>query len=238
MFLKTRLISLMIFSLLTACSSSQATPQTTEPPPFEPAPVFTAIPTLTPPLPTPTYGVAPFDDAKNTVYYFAPDICNAKWVNNGEELPCPGINGQISSGYVGLLTQAELNLPYKANAILTIPSQDGNFYGIFGAFPARKIEFADFFRAQLYCMPEAQCDAAFSLGYYDSSGKFFDPFPAWSYNYTELPRLINFPLDILAGQTVQLTLIVRDNGDPANDYAVWVDPRIFRHPGGISTPAP
>lgn len=224
----------MIFILLTACASSQAAPQNTDP---QPAPVSTATPTLTPPPPTPTFGVPPLDDAENIVYYFAPDMCSAEWVNNGQELPCPGVNGQIGSGYVGLLTQTELNLPYKANALLTIPSQDGSFFDIFGAFPARKIEFADFFRAQLYCMPETQCDVTFSLGYYDSSGKFFDPFPAWSYNYTELPRLINFPLDILAGQTVKLTLIVRDNGNPSDDFAVWVEPRIFRHPD-ISTPAP
>ncbi len=240
--MRIRFISLLILIFLSACNSSQATPQKTDPQPFDPAqdrpaPVFTAIPTLTPPPPTPTFGVPPLDDAENIVYYFAPDMCNAKWVNNGQELLCPGVNGQISSGYVGLLTQAELNLPYKANALLTIPSQDGNFYAIFGTFPARKIEFADFFRAQLYCMPKSQCDVTFSLGYYDSSGKFYEPFPAWPYNYTELPRLINFPLDILAGQTVQLTLTVRDNGNPSDDFAVWVEPRIFRHPD-ISTPAP
>lgn len=224
----------MIFFLLTACTSSQAAFQSTDP---EPAPVFTAIPTLTPPPSTATYGAAPLDDADNTVYYFAPEICNAKWVNNGQELPCPGVNGQISSGYVGLLTQTELNLSYKANALLTIPSQDGNFYAIFGTFPARKIESADFFRAQLYCVPETQCDITFSLGYIDGNGKLSEPFPAWPYNHTELPRLINFPLDILAGQTVQLTLIVRDNRDPAGDFAVWVEPRIFRHPD-IVTPTP
>lgn len=232
--MKTGFISLIIFVPLAACISSQAAPQSTIP---QPALVFTAIPTLTPPPPTPTYGVAPLDDAENIVYYFAPDMCNAKWVNNGQELPCPGTNGQIGSGYVGFLTESDLGLNYKANALLTIPSQNHDFYAIFGIFPAQKIEFADFFRAQLYCMPKNKCDVTFSLGYMDESGKLIEPFPAWSYNYTELPRLINFPLDILAGKTVQLTLIVRDNGDPAEDFAVWVEPRIFRHPD-IFTPTP
>lgn len=220
--------------LLSACLPSQAAPQTSEP---QPAPVFTAIPTLTAPPPTPTYAASPLDDAANTVYYFAPDVCNAKWTNNGQDIPCPGIQGQVGSGYVDLLTEVELNLPYKANALLTLPSQDESYLDIFGAFPARTIEFADFFRAQLYCLPNTQCDVIFSLGYYDSNGKFYDPFPAWSYNYTEIPQLINFPLDILAGKTVQLTLIVRDNGNPTDDYAVWVEPRIFRHPN-IGTPIP
>lgn len=86
-------------------------------------------------------------------------------------------------------------------------------------------------------MPDTQCDVTFSLGYYDSSGTFLEPFPAWPYNYTQLPRLINFPLDILAGQTVKLTLVVRDNGNPTGDYAVWVEPRIYRNLE-IFTPIP
>lgn len=151
----------------------------------------------------------------------------------GRNFPAPA--SLDSSGYVDLLTQTELNLPYKANALLTLPSQDGIFLDIFGTYPPMNIQLNDFFRALLYCMPKSQCDITFSLGYYDSSEKFYEPFPAWPYNYTELPRLVNIPLDILAGQTVQLTLIVRDNGDPADDFAIWVEPRIFRHSG---TPAP
>jgi hypothetical protein len=226
---------LLALILLSACVPSQATLQPADP---QPVPAFTAIPTLTVPPPTPTYAIPPLDDAANTVYYFAPDVCNAKWSNNGQNIPCPGIEGQTSSGYVDLLTEADLNLPYQADALLTLPSQDEAYRDIFGTFPARKIELGDFFRAQLYCLPDTQCDVTFSLGYFDSSGKFYEPFPAWQYSYTEVPRLINFPLDtVLAGQTVQLTLIVRDNNDPANDFAVWVEPRIFRHPL-VSAPTP
>ncbi len=232
--MRIRFVISLTCILLSACAPSQAAPQTATP---QPAPVFTAIPTLTVPPPTPTFAIPPLDDAVNTAYYFAPDICNAKWSNNGQDIPCPGIQGQISSGYVDLLTEVELNLPYKANALLSIPSQDGDFLGIFGTFPARKIEIGDFFRAQLVCMTDTQCDITFSLGYYDSNGKFYEPFPAWPYNYTEIPRLINFPLDVLAGKTVRLTLVVRDNGNPTDDFAVWVEPRIYRH-YGIVTPTP
>ncbi|MBI5824398.1 MAG: hypothetical protein HZB18_10260 [Chloroflexi bacterium] len=233
--MRIRFASLLAFILLSACSPSQATPR---PMASQPAPVPTATTTLTPPpTPTSTFAVAPLDDAANTVYYFAPDVCNAKWTNNGQTLPCPGVNGQIDSGFVGLLTQTELSLPYKADSLLTIPSQNGSFLDIFGTFPAREINFADFFRAHLYCLPDTQCDVTFSLGYYDSNGKFYEPFPAWPYKYTDTPRLINFPLDALAGQTVQLTLIVQDNGNPLDDYAIWVEPRIFRHPD-IFTPTP
>ncbi len=233
--MRTRFTIALALIFLSACAPSRAAPQPAD---LQPASAFTAIPTLTVSPATPTYAVPPLNDAANTVYYFAPDVCNAKWGNSGEEIPCPGIQGQINSGYVGLLTDVELNLPYKANALLTIPAQVGDFAEIFGTFPARKIELGDFFRAQLYCMPDAQCDVTFSLGYYDSNGKYYEPFPAWPYNYTEPTHLINFPLDtLLAGQTVQLTLIVRDNDDPANDFAVWVEPRIFRHPG-VFTPTP
>jgi hypothetical protein len=233
MILRILFIASLTCILLLACTPSQATPQPAD---LQPAATFTAIPTLTALPPTPTYAVPPLDDAANTAYYFAPDICNAKWSNNGQEIPCPSVEGQ-PSGYVNLLTEAELNLPYKANAILSVPSQDGNYLDIFGTFPPRTIGLNDFFRAQLYCMPDTQCDVTFSLGYYDNAGKFFEPFPTWPYNYTQLPRLINFPLDILAGQTVQLTLIVRDNGNPTGDFAVWVEPRIYRNLG-VTTPTP
>ncbi len=232
--MRTRFSNALALIFLSACAPSQAAPQPAD---LQPASAFTAIPTLTAPPPTPTYAVPPLDDAANTVYYFAPDVCNAKWANSGQDIPCPGIQGQINSGYVELLTDMELNLPYKANALLTIPPQEGDFAEIFGTFPARKIELGDFFRAQLYCMPDTQCDVIFSLGYYDSNGKFSEPFPAWPYNYAEIPNLINFPLDILANQTVQLTLVVRNNNDPTNDFAVWVEPRIFHHPG-VATPTP
>ncbi|MDO8753359.1 MAG: hypothetical protein Q7J80_05655, partial [Anaerolineales bacterium] len=127
--MKTILFPIVMLILITACTSSGAAPQETEALPFDPAPgkpapVFTAIPTLTALPPAPTYGIAPLDDAENIVYYFAPEMCNAKWVNSGQELPCPGIPGQSISGYVGLLTQTELGLNYKANALLAIPSQD------------------------------------------------------------------------------------------------------------------
>lgn len=223
----------LILIFISACVPFKPTPHPSE---IQPASAFTETPTLIVSPSTPTYSPSPLDDAANTAYYFAPDICNAKWSNNGQDIPCPGVEDQ-SPGYVNLLTEIELNLPYKANAILSVPPQDGNYLDIFGAFPPRTIGLNDFFRAQLYCMPDTQCDVTFSLGYYDSSGKFLEPFPAWPYNYTQLPRLINFPLDILAGQTVKLTLVVRDNGDPTGDYAVWVEPRIYRNLE-IFTPIP
>ena len=233
MLLRNRYIITLTFILLSACVPSRTTPQPAD---LQPAAAFTAVPTLTVSPATPTYAVSPLDDAANVAYYFAPELCNAKWSNSGVELPCPNVENQ-TSGYAGLLTEVELKLPYKAHAILAVPSQDGVYRDIFGAFPPIQIEFADFFRAQLYCLPETQCDVTFSLGYYDSTGKFSDPFPGWTYNYTELPKLVNFPLSSLTGQTVRLMLIVRDNNDPIGDFAVWVEPRIFRHPG-ISTPTP
>lgn len=231
--LQIRLVLSLGCIFIAACVPTQATPPLTD---AQPASVFTAIPTLTVPPPTATYAPSPLDDAANIIYYFSSELCTAKWTNNGQEIPCP--SAELNpSGTVRLLNQTDLSLPYAANAILSMPAQDRVYLDIFGAFPARKIELGDFFRAQLHCLPNTQCDVTFSLGYYDANGKFFEPFPAWPYNYTEIPRLINFPLDILAGQTVQLVLIVRDNGDPSNDFAIWVEPRIFRHLESL-TPIP
>jgi len=233
---------LIVLSLLAAgCTGAGGNPslQTKGPAQTPPSPVanFTAVPSLTVPPPTATFAIAPLDDSQNSVYYFAPNMCDAKWTNNGQDLSCPGVLSENKPGYVGFITQAELSLPYEASALLTIPAQDPNFQGIFGAFPTRIIEAGDFFRAQLFCLPDHPCDVVFSLGYYASDGSFNEPFPSWSYNHTQNPQLINFPLGILAGQDVRLTLIVRAHGSPAEDYAVWVEPRIFRNPN-IVTPTP
>lgn len=226
-------LAILLPILLSACLPSQDfTPEEV----IQPTVAYTAIPTLTALPPSPTYAVSPLDDADHIVYYFAPNLCEATWTNNGAEFPCPGMQGQ-TSGYVSLLTEVELKLPYQANAILSVPSQDGRLLGVFGAFPRMQIDLADFFRAQLYCLPETPCDVTFSLAYYDFNNKFYEPFPDWPYHYQDPPKLINLSLSKLAGQTVQLMLIVRDNGDPTGDFAVWVEPRITRHPG-ISTPIP
>ena len=33
-------------------------------------------------------------------------------------------------------------------------------------------------------------------------------------------------LDELAGRTLQFLLVVRDNGDPVDDFALWIQPQI------------
>ena len=152
MILRTRFAPLLAFILLSACAPSQSAPPPTA---TQPVPVSTATPTLTPPpTPTPTFAVAPLDDAANTVYYFAPDVCTAKWTNSGETLPCPGISGQIDSGFIGLLTQTELTCPTKQMRSCPFHHRMA-ISRIFRTF--LKIKLWDFFPPYIACRVPMQC---------------------------------------------------------------------------------
>ena len=46
--------------------------------------------------------------------------------------------------------------------------------------------------------------------------------------------LVDFPLDELAGQTVEFVLVIRDNDNPIGDNALWISPYIWRDPAVIA----
>ena len=56
------------------------------------------------------------------------------------------------------------------------------------------------------------------------------PNAKWDKQYDPKERYIyaDASLDFLAGKTVQFMLVVRDNGDADDDYAVWIMPHIAR----------
>jgi len=88
----------------------------------------------------------------------------------------------------------------------------------------------DRFKSVLACLDEAlKCDLTFPLEYFDAYGNLhavsdakwvitYDP--AGDYTYADVN------LDFLAGQQVQFLLAVRDNGDPSEDFGVWIAPHI------------
>ena len=69
------------------------------------------------------------------------------------------------------------------------------------------------------------------MEYYTENGAYIDSQQTgWYWNQTqdEATTDIAVDLSILAGQTVRLVLVVRDNGDPEGDYALWVEPQLWR----------
>ena len=167
-------------------------------------------------------------------YNFLASACEAEWTNNGQTLECPGEQWHIiGPGYVGVLEDAvvEGDVQLDEPVLLTHPSNNQTYYGIFGAYPPITIQEGDEFRATIGCLygVEAEsCDADFALEYYDEAGEYVNPGLQWHVVYDGQMTEVSADLSFLAGQTVQLILVVRDNGEPFGDYAVWVFPTLWR----------
>lgn len=176
---------------------------------------------------TPTPVLEPF-------YNFLESACEASWSNNGQSLECPGEQWHtIGAGYVGVLEDAvvEGNVQLDEPVLLTHPANSGGYYGIFGAYPPITIQAGDQFRATIGCLygVEAEsCDADFALEYYTAEGEYVSSGLQWHVVYDGEMTEISADLSFLAGQTVQLVLVVRDNGASFGDYAVWVFPTLWR----------
>ncbi|MBW8012423.1 MAG: hypothetical protein FVQ83_14505 [Chloroflexi bacterium] len=207
-------------------------------------PTNTLLPTNTPtqmPTPTATFTSLPPSEYAYIVYSFTENICAAVWTNSGETLPCPGENSHIiGPGYAGLWLDPvveDVNT-FSGPGLFTHPAVSGNYYGIFGAYPPFEVRAGDQFRANLGCLSgiEAQtCDVEFSLEFYDANGNYHDNRElgtAWNETYDGVSTIVIVDLTPLAGQWVRFILVVRDNGNPVGDYAVWVQPHIWRNEVG------
>lgn len=196
-------------------------------------PTSTLLPSLVPSSTT-----SPSATPSGTVIYnFLELACQATWSNNGENLDCPGSDFHIiGSGYVGEIAfpVMEGNITLNESALLTHPSNKATFYGIFGSFPPINIKEGDEFRATIGCLygVEAEdCNAEFSLEYIDQAGAYVDSqVTGWRWQEINDGQMTDIALDLsaLAGQSVQLTLVVRDNGSSPGDYTVWINPHLWR----------
>ncbi len=246
--MKLNISFILILSLLFLAACGLSTPTETQPPPATVPPTDTTPPTLTA-IPSPTPKTVPANRGSflphplEEAYNFVEHACEARWTNNGADLPCPGDLADILPGYVGLEDLASL-YAFPVPALLTIPAQaNSGFGGVFGHYPAFTVQAGDRFRAILACSPEAlveSCDLEFALEYYDGSGTYvpaMDTNTRWYLGFDDQPLNLDLDLSFLAGQTVEFLLVVRDNGDPAGDYALWGNPHIWRaSPDNTPTP--
>jgi len=234
---KNTLLSLLLFFLAAGCAIPPDPPEPTTTPdtptPKQSAETQGAQVSLQ--LPTPIPGTVALDMAAKP--------CSASWSNNGEYLPCPGNLDQITDGYADSFDSAVIAGAIQVNqpGLLTIPAQsESQFAAIFGKFPPFTVMQGDRFRAVLACADgHPDCAAALSLEYFTSDNRVIQlPDAKWEIASTqESPyTIVDLDLDLLAGQTVQFLLAVRDNGDPEDDYALWIIPHIARI-GGAATDA-
>lgn len=223
--------------LLAACYPSGEVEETQDIAEVVEATLQAMTPSPPPPTPTATEVTPTATEMSHTAYDFVANMCQAEWTNNGEGLACPGENAHIiGSGYVGVVEtpQMEGRMTLPGPGLLTHPSAKDPFYGIFGAYPAFTVQANDQFRATVGCLEGIEvdsCDVQFSLEYYDETGGYHnyqETGLSWDEVDDGTTTNVSADLSFLAGKTVRLVLVVRDNGSSVGDYATWVQPQIWR----------
>ncbi|MDH3942872.1 MAG: hypothetical protein OEV06_02100 [Anaerolineae bacterium] len=241
---------LTLLALLAACGTPAEIAET----PAQPEATFSPIPTFTPAPPQPS----PTSHAQGILEQAAPKpgtvaldfvalTCSAAWSSSIQFNPCPGDPDDLSDGYIEALsgTAIESGETTDLPALLTIPPQADGYGGIFGRYPSFTVQPGDRFRAVLTCQ-QSPCGAVeYALDYFDAAGKYSE-FPSyWPDPFKDFAEsghhiiAIDLPLDFLAGQTVDFTLVIRDQSAVSGDRYLWIAPHIYRDPANTSaTPLP
>lgn len=184
-----------------------------------------AIPAAPTPAPDFAQVGLPAEEDDELLFDFVGQMCAAKWSTRGQDLPCPGNASQPSAGYVMKLDAEEQGLPSDMNILLAYTPQE-KYETIYGEYPAVSVQKGDRFRAVLACKEHTFCDVEFVLNFSNERGS--AGLKNWRYLFTDEPIVVDYPLDALAGETVQFQLNVRARGNPAEAYAVWIAPHIYR----------
>lgn len=217
----------------TESSPSPALPSTALPSPTaQPSPTPTA--TEPPPQASPTPAPFPveFPQPGTVVLDFVALACRALWANGAFDLPCPGDRNDLAEGYIAPADQvvAEGEIPVEAPVLIGLPGLGGEHgAGLFGTFPPLSIQPGDSFHAAVACQGGSACDVEFALEYIDAQGNYQHEMGwSWKHRYGGGAVPIQVDLSPLAGQTVQLVLVVRDQGTPEDDWVLWIYPYVAR----------
>ncbi len=208
-------------------TSTSPAPTSIDVPTIAPSLTPSPVPTITPtPLPDLTTIGLPSEAAGTAAYDFAANICNAKWYTDAGTVPCNGTNDTTTSGYVAPLDALAQGLPAGFSGLVMYPPRGGGDDTISGTYPPFDVKKGDRFRAILTCRAHNFCDVEFGLDYYDANGH--TGLKRWSYLFADPPLVVDYPLDGLAGLTVQFNLSVQRRGEGLQAYAVWLQPHIYR----------
>lgn len=192
-------------------------------PPTEPP---TATATITPtPVPDFSRIGLPTEAAGTQVFDFVSQACSAQWFTDLGDLPCPGNTSQSETGYVMKLAGDMQDLPKDLNLLLSFPPTT-QVETISSKYPAFTVEKGDRFRAVLTCLSHTFCDVQFILDYFDKQGH--TGLKHWRYLFADTPIVVDYPLDGIAGKTVQFDLAVQAMGNRIDANAVWIAPHIYR----------
>jgi hypothetical protein len=181
-----------------------------------PTPTITRTVTLTPPV-------------SASVYDFSSNVCKAEWRSQavGDALPCPGSSGD-ANGFVMKLENPTLETGSVESApvLLTVPMNQASGV-ITGRYPGIIIESGYHFRATIGCLNGMTgCSVVYQVNY--AIGDEVKNLGEWSQTYDGSIQGIDLDLSNLAGQTVDIILVVLAGDDANQDQAVWVYPRLMK----------
>jgi hypothetical protein len=234
--MQRKLLFLLLISLALSGCGPRSTPEpatptatmtdtATQPPPTEtPLPTLTATVT---PTSTPDFSVVglPGEPSTSIAFDFVEQMCQAQWFTQVGDLPCPGGRAQTETGFVMKLDADIQGLPANIGLLLTFPPASGD-KTISSKYPAFLVKKGDRFRAVLACRAHTFCDAEFILSAFEDKGQ--TRLTHWHYLFADPPVVVDYPLDNIAGKTVQLDLSVQSKGNQAEANAVWIAPHIYR----------
>lgn len=169
-------------------------------------------------------------DGKGMVYNFANNVCDARWsTSKTNPLGCPGKETDTDKGYV-----LSKNTPYREDGgleneigLITRPNDAGDGY-IQGIYPAFLVKDGDQFRATIQCEANSpKCSLKFELYYRIGDGAFKE-LGEWKEVYDNMWNQVKVDLSSLAGQKVQFSLVVWNDGTSQDNRGLWLNPMIFR----------
>jgi len=169
-------------------------------------------------------------DGKGMVYNFASNVCDARWsTSKTNPLGCPGKETDTDQGYV-----LSKNTPYREDGgleneigLITRPNDAGDGY-IQGIYPAFLVKDGDQFRATIQCEANSpKCSLKFELYYRIGDGAFKE-LGEWKEVYDNMWNQVKVDLSSLAGQKVQFSLVVWNDGTSQDNRGLWLNPMIFR----------
>ena len=169
-------------------------------------------------------------DGKGMVYNFANNACDARWsTSETNPLPCPGKETDIDKGYVLTKDKPKREDGGTENEIglVTRPNDASDGY-IQGIYPAFLVKDGDQFRATIQCEANSpKCSLKFELYYRIGNGNFTE-LGEWHEVYDQMWNPIQIDLSSLAGQNVQFSLVVWNEGTSEDNRGLWLNPMIFR----------
>ncbi len=169
------------------------------------------------------------EDEEYILYDMAYEYCEAGWESSTlEDLQCPS-KEDFNDGFVQDVEtpQLENGATDDELALLTYPAAGESGY-IVGRYPGLQIQEDDHFRATIGCQYQAEaCDVRFTLrAAVDGEG--LDLLGSWHEIYDGLYYPIDVDLSDYAGMEVDLILSVIAVDDSADNYALWLRPRVIR----------